>query len=188
MAECSIDGCGKGGKIVRGWCRMHHERWRKHGDPLGAAYRGPEATFLAMTEPIVGDPGCVVWMGSLDGYGYGKIYVDGRMVKAHRYAWEREHGPIPDGAMIDHTCWQRDCVNTDHLRLATRSQNGQNRAGARSGRKHDLPRGVYRNRKGYQARVGVNGQKLHFGTYPTVEAASIAAMNARKNLHGAFAS
>src|SRR5699024_7441838 len=143
MKHCSIDGCEKG-VLARGWCGMHWQRWQKHGDPLGGNERfaTPEEAFLARTEPIVGEPGCIIWTGSLDGSGYGKLHVNGRTVKAHRWAWEREHGPIPKGMEVDHICWERSCVNTDHLRLATRAQNGANRSGARKGRRHDLPRGV----------------------------------------------
>ena len=187
MKVCTIDGCEKGGRIVRGWCRMHHERWRRHGDPLGAAYRGPEATFLAKTEPIVGDPGCLIWTGVLDGGGYGQLSVNGRKMHAHRYAWQRVNGPIPDGTVTDHTCWNRACCNVEHLRLATRQQNRQNLSGAHSGRKHDLPRGVYRNGRGYQAMVGHNGQRYWLGTFSTPEEASAAAQAKRALLFGAYA-
>lgn len=30
---CAIEGCSKPGKLTRGWCYMHYERWRVHGDP-----------------------------------------------------------------------------------------------------------------------------------------------------------
>lgn len=30
---CKIEGCGKGGKLTRGWCAMHYRRYRVHGDP-----------------------------------------------------------------------------------------------------------------------------------------------------------
>lgn len=30
---CKIEGCGKGGKLTRGWCAMHYGRYRAHGDP-----------------------------------------------------------------------------------------------------------------------------------------------------------
>src|SRR5699024_11332791 len=103
--------CESGGQLRRGLCIMHYRRWQKHGDPLGGGerYATPEEAFLARTEPIVGDPGCLIWTGVLDGSGYGRLRVNGRPVRAHRYAWEREHGPIPDGMFIDHTCWQRSC-------------------------------------------------------------------------------
>lgn len=186
MTDCNIEDCERPSR-ARSWCDMHYWRWRKHGDPLGAAYRGPEATFLAMTEPIVGDPAHIIWTGALDGGGYGRIQVNGRVVRAHRWAWEREHGPIPDGMVIDHRCYERSCVNTEHLRLATHKQNGANRSGAWKGRKHDLPRGVYRNGRGYSAQVKHNGTLHYLGTFKTPEEASAAAETKRQILFGEFA-
>lgn len=31
--KCSVDGCDRYGKIVRGMCMMHYQRWRNHGNP-----------------------------------------------------------------------------------------------------------------------------------------------------------
>lgn len=188
MKQCSIDRC-ENAVTARGWCAMHYQRWQKHGDPLGggAKYTDPEGAFLARTEPLVGDPGCIVWTGGLDGGGYGHMWDSGKLVKAHRYAWEREHGPIPDGKVIDHTCWERSCVNTDHLRLATVSQNNSYIRGARSGRKHDLPRGVTRSGRRYRAQVQHNGTEHYLGTFETAELASAAAQTKRAILFGEFA-
>ena len=186
MKTCNIDGCEKR-HYARGWCVMHYRRWERHGDPLGAAYQGPEAAFLAKTEPLVGDPGCVIWTGYTSGDGYGRLRVNGRMVKAHRYAWEREHGPIPGGAVLDHTCWERSCVNVDHLRICSQAENTRNRKGAMPGRVHDLPRGVTRSGRGYAARVKYNGTTHYLGTFSTPEEASAAAQAKRAILFGAFA-
>ena len=38
---------------------------------------------------------------------------------AHRVAYERAKGPIPDGLVIDHLCRNRRCVNPDHLEAVT---------------------------------------------------------------------
>lgn len=186
MKACTIEGCEKGGKLTRGMCNTHYTRWRKHGDPLFTQtyYGNPEAAFLARTEPLVWS-GCIVWTGMLDAGGYAQLRVNGRMVPAHRYSWERENGPIPDGLFVDHQCHERSCVNAEHLRLATRKQNGANRRGPNRGR--DLPRGVYRNRKGYQAQVRHNNVLHHLGTFPTIEAASEAVATKRSILFGVFA-
>ena len=187
MKTCGIDGCEKRHE-ARGFCIMHYQRWRKHGDPLVTlTYATPEEAFLARTEPIVGDPGCIIWTGALDRDGYGQIRVNGRVVLAHRYAWECERGPIPDGLHVDHACWEPSCVNVDHLRLATPQENQQNRSGARKGRKHDLPRGVYRSGRGYRAAVKHGGTTRYFGTFPTPEEASAAAQIERAILFGEFA-
>lgn len=188
MKQCSIDECEKPSR-ARSWCDMHYQRWQKHGGPLATLtyYGDPEAAFLARTEPLVGDPGCIIWTGGLSRDGYGKLRVNGRMVPAHRYSWERTNGPIPDDRILDHACWERSCVNPEHLRLATRSQNNAYLSGARSGRMHDLPRGVYRNGRGYAARVKHNGQSHHIGTFGTPEEASAAAETKRQILFGEFA-
>ena len=37
------------------------------------------------------------------------------LVMYHRYAWEQQHGAIPEGYEIDHMCHNRACCNIDHL-------------------------------------------------------------------------
>lgn len=187
MKTCNVDGCENGGKLRRGWCNRHYLRWHRHGDPLAGntKYTDPEEAFLARTEPIVGDPGCVIWTGTLNSDGYGSLAVNGRMVSAHRYAWECENGPIPDGMVIDHTCWERACTNPEHLRLATRSQNSAYLSGARKGR--SLPRGVVRSGNGYRALVTVSGRAINAGSFPTIERATIAVKNCRAFYFGEYA-
>ena len=185
MKTCTIDGCEKPRK-AREFCSMHWQRWREHGDPLGAAYQGPEAAFLAKTEPLVGDPGCTIWTAATDRYGYGRMWIDGRHVGAHRYAWERVHVPIPDGMMIDHVCWEPSCVNVEHLRLATHAENSRYLSGVRKNGR-GLPRGVYRSGRGYRARVKHDGTQHWLGTFGTVEEASQAAETKRAILFGEFA-
>ena len=188
MKHCSIDGCEKGGELRRGWCGMHYKRWQKHGDPLGGGdrYATPEEAFEARTEPLLWS-GCVVWTGYTNRDGYGVLRVNGRVVKAHRYAWECEHGPIPDGLYVDHACHERSCVNVRHLRLATPQENGANRSGVHGGKKHGLPRGVYRSGRGYSAQIGHKGQRHHLGSFATPEEASAAAQAKRAILFGDFA-
>lgn len=185
--RCSMDGCDRVHN-ARGFCRRHYDSWRTYGDPMAVRrikYSAPEEAFEARTEPIVADPGCTVWTGAITGDGYGNLWDGTRMVRAHRYAWERVNGPIPSDMVIDHICWERSCVNVDHLRLATQQQNQQNRFGANMGR--GLLRGVSRSGRRYTARVKHNGTEQYLGMFDTPEAASIAAQNARNIHFGTFA-
>lgn len=149
-------------------------------------YATPEESFLGRTEPLLWS-GCLVWTGARDSGGYGNIWADGRLMKAHRYAWTRENGPVPEGAEVDHICHERSCVEVSHLRLATRQQNTRNRAGAQRGRKQDLPRGVTRRGGSYQARVMINGRAINAGSFPTIERAEIAVKNCRAFYFGEYA-
>lgn len=62
---------------------------------------------------------CELWTGAVHDQGYGQ---HGRGILAHRTAYEKNVGPIPEGHEIHHTCEERLCVNPAHLQLVTRSE------------------------------------------------------------------
>lgn len=187
---CRIEDCERPARKVR-LCDAHYWRQRKHGDPhhggpIKTAHRDPEAAFAERTQRR---GSCLIWTGSKNDRGYGKLTVNGRLTYSHVYAWERVNGPIPEGMDIDHRyrC-DRLCCEVSHLRLASRSQNLWNRVGPIPGRIEDLPRNVYLDRKSgsYFVKITRNGERHHIGTFATVEEADAAAENARKDLHGAY--
>ena len=71
-----------------------------------------------------GERGCLLWTGAKTSTnGYGQLWVDGRLQLAHRLAYERRYGSIPDGLVIDHICRVRSCVNPEHLRAVSDKEN-----------------------------------------------------------------
>jgi HNH endonuclease len=72
--------------------------------------------------------GCWLWIGhrNRDGYGQFKVTVRAglyRTVRAHRWAWESLHGPVPEGLTLDHLCGQPACVRPAHLEPCTNAEN-----------------------------------------------------------------
>lgn len=69
------------------------------------------------------ESGCWIWTGTKDRKGYGRTVQNGIKHLAHRFAWEREHGPVPPGLFVCHHCDTPSCVRPDHLFVGTQSMN-----------------------------------------------------------------
>ncbi len=74
-------------------------------------------------------PGCWIWIGTRNEYGYG-VVNDGRLASgnhrkraAHRKVYELLVGAIPNGLSILHRCDVPACVNPAHLYPGTQQQN-----------------------------------------------------------------
>lgn len=79
--------------------------------------------------------GCWDWIGHVNSCGYGQFKVAGRAVYAHRFSYLLEHGPIPDGKELHHTCERRRCVNPSHLQPVPRTGEHKAEAGRKRQRK-----------------------------------------------------
>jgi hypothetical protein len=76
---------------------------------------------LLSSHKIVGD--CWEWQGLLRKDGYGTVGFKRKTSLPHRLSYIVFKGPIPDGMLILHSCDNRKCINPDHLRIGTYSDN-----------------------------------------------------------------
>ena len=63
---------------------------------------------------------CWLWTGGLTPEGYGKFWLNGKHVGAHRVAYALATGGLPDRERhLDHLCRVRHCVRREHLEPVT---------------------------------------------------------------------
>lgn len=122
--ECTISGCSRQHK-ARGYCGTHYRQFLRTSDPIASVVPPVDERFWSKVAKR--ESGCWEWTANRDNHGYGTIRIDGQMLRAHRWAYESENGPIPVGMVVDHLCHNRGCVNAAHLRVTTHDENTLNR-------------------------------------------------------------
>lgn len=121
--------------------------------------------------------------GCLDFRGYRMIRIDGAYQKAHRLAWLVVHGEWPT-LEIDHINGARDDNRASNLRLATVSENQQNRAAAQANSKsgHIGVCFVQREQR-WVAQLSANGRRVLYRSFKTFEEARDAYLDAKRAHH-----
>lgn len=178
---CVFEGCDRLAK-TRGYCGGHYNQLWK-GQELRPLiryyYKDPERRFWDHVEKT---EACWTWTGSLRPDGRGYLKKGARNVLAHRFAYELLVGPIPAGKQVDHHCRNTCCVNPEHLRIVTNKQNMENLSQSGYRTNTSGHRGVFRNGRGWAARVTHNYVNHNLGTFPTLEEAVEAVRKGRERL------
>ena len=87
---------------------------------IARSFEEVKETFLGLITKLPN--GC--WQyPSVSDADYGRVFFDGKRIKAHRFAWIVFKGKIPTGKQVLHHCDFRPCVNPDHLFLGVHGDN-----------------------------------------------------------------
>ena len=117
--------------------------------------------------------------GGLDKNGAIRIKIDGRLYLAHRLAWLYLFGEWPSGC-LDHINRNRQDNRIKNLRLATYSQNGQNKNHQKNN-KSGTP-GVYfsKDTNSWRVQINVNKKRINLGRFKSKDLAIAARLSAEK--------
>ncbi len=122
--------------VAQGLCVTHYTRKQRHGDVETVAFiKGDDDARFWSHVDRRGDNECWPWTSYKDRKGYPIFRLPESPRRAHRWAYERFVGPIPEGMTIDHVrdkgCTRKDCVNfLMHLEVVTNEVNVMRGSGA----------------------------------------------------------
>lgn len=129
IKTCTIEGCSKI-EVAKGMCRKHYMRVWKNGDALNTkihvALDTAEETFWSRVEKT---DYCWNWKAAqCRNNRYGMFYYRSeKPVKAHRYGYIIQNGPIPEGLYVLHHCDNELCIRGEHLYVGTQLDNMRDR-------------------------------------------------------------
>jgi hypothetical protein len=120
MVICKIDGCNNK-KDARGMCKLHYNRWKRHGDALaGRAKEGDPLKFIEFALTFK-ENDCLEWP-------YAKVrgYANIGIKYVSRIICEKIHGTLPfSNAEALHKCGNGNmgCVNPTHICWGSHEEN-----------------------------------------------------------------
>ena len=126
---CSIEGCFNPNH-AKGYCRRHYTKFWKYGDPLAGRKhaRGDIQKFIEEAAASSSKE-CIIWPYGTTGInsGYGDCVYNGKKHRAHRLILELSKGAPPSAKSLAlhkaGICHNRLCVNPNHLRWGSNSDN-----------------------------------------------------------------
>lgn len=75
--------------------------------------------FWTKVDKSAGPDKCWPWAKGRRADGYGQLRWEGRVVRAHRVAYQLTYGDIASDLVVMHLCDNPPCCNPAHLRLGT---------------------------------------------------------------------
>lgn len=75
------------------------------------------------TKFIPDENGCWIWQKEFNSTGYGRYVIKLKKFLAHRFSYELHKSSIPNKMCVLHICDNPKCVNPDHMKLGTQSDN-----------------------------------------------------------------
>jgi len=127
ITHCSVIGC-ESPAVSRGWCDKHYCRWKRTGSTeTRVAIPAADRFWAKVTKGTPSE--CWLWEGAeATPGGYGRFWPSGTKrggaIDAHRFAFMLANGiALKSDVVVRHTCDNPPCVNPNHLRMGTHTDN-----------------------------------------------------------------